>query len=234
MPLKTDPDSLGFLLNDTSRLMRQSFERRIANIGLQITPGEARALIYIAANEGARQSVIADRMGVEPMTVCGYIDRLEKCGLVGRQPDTADRRAKNVHTTEAAEAMITAIRAEAKIIVEQAQAGLDAGTAVGAGDRHVVRQVAERDRLAVLRHPARDLAAPGRQQDRGGGGAPGVEHETLAAPAPGSQDGRGVGLHQRERRAQRLIENLRPRPALGRVPQVEQQIDRLVLPRSHT
>lgn len=128
MPLKTDPDSLGFLLNDTSRLMRQSFERRIANIGLQITPGEARALIYIAANEGARQSVIADRMGVEPMTVCGYIDRLEKCGLVGRQPDPADRRAKNVHTTDAAEAMILAIRAEAKIVVEHAQAGLDAET----------------------------------------------------------------------------------------------------------
>ena len=128
MPLKTDPDSLGFLLSDTSRLMRQNFERRIAGIGLQITPGEARALIYIAANESARQSVIADRMGVEPMTVCGYIDRLEKVGLVARQPDTADRRAKNVRTTEAAEAMILAIRAEAKVVVDQAQAGLDAET----------------------------------------------------------------------------------------------------------
>jgi DNA-binding MarR family transcriptional regulator len=130
MPLKTDPDSLGFLLNDTSRLMRQNFERRIAGIGLQITPGEARALIYIAANEGARQSTIADRMGVEPMTVCGYIDRLEKVGLVSRQPDPADRRAKNVRTTEAADTTILAIRAEAKIVVEQAQAGLDAATRV--------------------------------------------------------------------------------------------------------
>jgi DNA-binding MarR family transcriptional regulator len=128
MPLKTDPDSLGFLLNDTARLMRQSFERRIAGIGLQITPGEARALIYVAANEGARQSVIADRMGVEPMTVCGYVDRLEKIGLVSRQPDPSDRRAKNLRTTEAADAMITTIRAEAKFVVEQAQAGLDAAT----------------------------------------------------------------------------------------------------------
>jgi MarR family transcriptional regulator, transcriptional regulator for hemolysin len=128
MPLKTDPDSLGFLLNDTSRLMRQSFERRIAGIGLQITPGEARALIYVAANEGARQNVIADRMGVEPMTVCGYIDRLEKIGLVSRTPDPSDRRAKNLRTTDAADAMITAIRAEAKVVVEQAQAGLDAAT----------------------------------------------------------------------------------------------------------
>ena len=125
MSLKTDPDSLGFLLNDTSRLMRQGFERRIAGIGLQITPGEARALVYVAANDGARQNVIAERMGVEPMTVCGYIDRLAKCGLVHRQPDPTDRRAKNVRTTEAADATIAIIRAEAKIVVERAQAGIE-------------------------------------------------------------------------------------------------------------
>ena len=125
MSPKTDPDSLGFLLNETSRLMRNDFERRIAVIGLQITPGEARALIYIAGNEGARQSAIAERMGVEPMTVCGYIDRLEKLGLVSRQPDPVDRRAKNVGTTDAANATIAAIRAEAKVMVERAQAGLD-------------------------------------------------------------------------------------------------------------
>lgn len=126
MPLKTDPDSLGFLLNEASRLMRAGFERRIAGAGLQITPGEARALIYVAANEGARQSVIAERMGVEPMTVCGYIDRLERCGLVSRRPDPADRRAKNIRTTDAADVTISAIRAEARVILEQAQAGLDA------------------------------------------------------------------------------------------------------------
>ncbi|MBX9459093.1 MAG: MarR family winged helix-turn-helix transcriptional regulator [Rhizobium sp.] len=126
MPLKTDPDSLGFLLNETARLMRHDFERRIAGIGLQVTTGEARALIYVAANDGARQSVIAERMGVEPMTVCGYLDRLEKCGLVSRHPDPGDRRAKNVRTTDAADATIAAIRAEGKAMVEQAQAGLDA------------------------------------------------------------------------------------------------------------
>jgi DNA-binding MarR family transcriptional regulator len=125
MPLKTDPDSLGFLLNEASRLMRAGFERRIAGAGLQITPGEARALIHIAANEGARQGAIAERMGVEPMTVCGYIDRLERCGLVSRQPDPADRRAKNVRTTDEADMTIAAIRAEARALVEQAQAGLD-------------------------------------------------------------------------------------------------------------
>ena len=126
MPLKTDPDSLGALLNDTSRLMRNNLERRIAGIGLQITPSEARALLYVAAEEGARQSAIAERMSIEPMTVCGYIDKLEKCGLVSRQTDAVDRRAKNVRTTEAAAITIAAVRSEARDIYEQAQAGLDA------------------------------------------------------------------------------------------------------------
>ena len=126
MTLKTDPDALGFLLGETARLMRNSFERRIAGIGLQITTGEARTLIFVSANEGARQSVIAERMGVEPMTVCGYLDRLEKFGLISRQTDPLDRRAKNVRTTEAADATIATIRAEGRALAEQVQAGLDA------------------------------------------------------------------------------------------------------------
>lgn len=126
MNLKTDPDGLGFLLGDTARLIRSNFERRIAGLGLQITTAEARTLIFVAANEGARQTVIAERMNVEPMTLCGYIDRLEKAGLVSRHPDPLDRRAKNVRTTDDADAIIAAIRGAGRAMVDQAQAGLDA------------------------------------------------------------------------------------------------------------
>ena len=126
MPLKTNPDSLGFLLTEVSRLMRQAVERRISDAGLEITSGEARALRYVAANEGARQTVIAERMSVEPMTVCAYLDRLEKIGLVSRGPDPDDRRAKNVRTTDEADRMIDAIRKETTALIGTVQAGLDA------------------------------------------------------------------------------------------------------------
>lgn len=126
MPLKTNPDSLGFLLTEVSRLMRNAVERRISDAGLEITAGEARALMHVAANEGARQTVIAERMGVEPMTVCAYLDRLEKIGLVARQPDPGDRRAKNVRTTDAADRMIVAIRKETTALFDSVQTGLDA------------------------------------------------------------------------------------------------------------
>lgn len=128
MPSKANPDSLGFVLTETSRLLRAMLERRIAAVGLDVTPAEARALMHVAAAEGARQNVIAERMGVEPMTVCAYLDRLEKLGLVERKPDPKDRRAKNVATTAAADALISAVREQSSALYEEIQTGLDAET----------------------------------------------------------------------------------------------------------
>jgi len=128
MPLKANPDSLGFMMTETARLLRVAFERRIAGAGLDITPAEARTLAYVAAGEGARQNIIAERMGVEPMTVCAYLDRLEKLNLIARCPDPNDRRAKNVRTTDDADKMLASVRQETTELFEQVQAGIDPET----------------------------------------------------------------------------------------------------------
>jgi DNA-binding MarR family transcriptional regulator len=128
MSLKADPDSLGFMMTETARLLRGAFERRIAEAGLGITPAEARTLVYIAVGEGARQNVIAERMGVEPMTVCAYLDRLEKLSLIVRVPDPTDRRAKNVRTTDAADRIITSVQQQTSALFDQMQAGIDPET----------------------------------------------------------------------------------------------------------
>ena len=106
-----EPQTFGFLVNDVARLARTLLERRIASAGLDITPGEARALLHIFGIGGGRQTLIAERMGVEPMTACSYIDRLEKRGLVTREADLADRRAKQVRLTKAATPLIAEIQA---------------------------------------------------------------------------------------------------------------------------
>ena len=66
---RPDPDALGFVLIDVARMLRSAFERRIATAGLGLTPGEARALVRISSLEGSRQLEIAQRMGIEPMTL---------------------------------------------------------------------------------------------------------------------------------------------------------------------
>ncbi|MDQ0137344.1 DNA-binding MarR family transcriptional regulator [Neorhizobium galegae] len=117
-------DILGSLIIDSARLLRAAFERRIAQAGLELTPGEALALINIADLDGSRQLDIAARMGVEPMTLCAYLDKLEALGLVERQQCSADRRAKRIKLTETSGEMIGSIRNELNVILTQATEGL--------------------------------------------------------------------------------------------------------------
>ncbi|MGE0284020.1 MAG: MarR family winged helix-turn-helix transcriptional regulator [Rhizobiaceae bacterium] len=109
MPSRVDPDSMGFLVTDVARLIRAELDRRIAEAGLGLTPGEGRTLVHIARAGGVRQTDLAERMGVEAMTVTGFLDRLEAKGLVERVPDQVDRRAKRVLLTEAAENLLEKI-----------------------------------------------------------------------------------------------------------------------------
>ncbi len=127
--VKDPPPSgiLGFLIVDAARLLRAAFEYRIAEAGLGLTAGEARALINIADHEGNRQLDIAARMGVEPMTLCAYLDKLQAVGLIERQKCAADRRAKRIVLTPASDALIGRIRSEFQAILDQATNGMPAG-----------------------------------------------------------------------------------------------------------
>jgi MarR family transcriptional regulator, transcriptional regulator for hemolysin len=120
-------DLLGFLLVDAARLLRAAFEQRIAEAGMGLTAGEARALINIANHEGNRQLDIASRMGVEPMTLCAYLDRLQAMGLIERQKCVADRRAKRIVLTPSSDEMIRRIRLEFQAVLDQATPGISAG-----------------------------------------------------------------------------------------------------------
>lgn len=121
-----DHDEVALLLGDATRLMRTAFERRITQSGLGLTLGEARALLNIANAAGSRQMDIAIRMGVEPMTLCTYLDKLQLLGLIERQPCSADRRAKRINLAPASADMLEAIRREMKAVIEQGTEGMDA------------------------------------------------------------------------------------------------------------
>ncbi|WP_319518917.1 MarR family transcriptional regulator [uncultured Martelella sp.] len=117
-------DRLGFLLTDVTRLFRAAFERRIGQAGLGVTPGEARTLARTAARNGARQGEIAEELGIEPMTLSRYLDRLEKAGLIERRADPRDGRAKCIHTTGRADAVLATILQHSDELVAQVEEGL--------------------------------------------------------------------------------------------------------------
>ncbi|CAN7450615.1 MarR family winged helix-turn-helix transcriptional regulator [Rhizobium rhizogenes] len=127
MSSRIDTDSLAFLVADCARLIRAAFERRILVAGLGLTAGEARTLIQVAAVNGSRQLDIACRMGLEPMTVSAFLDKLQARGLIERQPDPLDRRAKRIVLSEAADAKLKQLGREIGAVERDAVQGFNHG-----------------------------------------------------------------------------------------------------------
>lgn len=90
--------SLGFLLNDVSRQMRNRFDRQARALGL--TRAQWRVMMFLRRHEGARQNELAALLEVENVTLGRHIDRLEESGWVERRPDPSDRRAWRLFLAE--------------------------------------------------------------------------------------------------------------------------------------
>jgi MarR family transcriptional regulator, transcriptional regulator for hemolysin len=96
MLTKPPEESIGLLLVDAARLLRIQIDRALEDAGLGLTAGEARTLAYVSLYPASRQTALAAQMNVEPMTLVTFLDRLESRGLVVRESDPTDRRAKIV------------------------------------------------------------------------------------------------------------------------------------------
>ena len=81
--------SLGFLLGDSSRLLRKRFDQLARFFG--ITRELWRVIAVLRRNEGINQTAKADIMDIEPITLGRHIDRLEEAGSFERRPDPDDR-----------------------------------------------------------------------------------------------------------------------------------------------
>lgn len=115
--------NLGWLMADNSRLLRRAFEERVRTTG--ITAPQARLLLALERSPGENQAFHAERLEVEPITLCRMVDRMEESGLVERRHDPADRRARLLHLTTRAEGEIARIRAALDGLLDQMVAGLD-------------------------------------------------------------------------------------------------------------
>lgn len=115
-------DTFGFLLSDTARLLRRAFEQSVQNT--PITLAQARALVYLARNEGIRQVDLAELLEIQPMTLARLIDQLAAENLVERRQDPADRRAYRLYLMEKAGAHLDAIAEVADSLRDRALDGI--------------------------------------------------------------------------------------------------------------
>lgn len=101
-------ESMPYLLSDAARLLRRSFDARVRQLG--VTSPQARLMLYMSADEGENQGYFAEKLEVEPITLCRMVDRMEETGLVERRKDPADRRAWRLYLTRRSRAMIEQLR----------------------------------------------------------------------------------------------------------------------------
>lgn len=91
-------------------LMKLARELRREVHALGVTGGQVALLIQIRAHRGISPGDLAARERISPAAMSGYIDRLEKAGLVERLPDESDRRRQTLALTPEAERVLRSVR----------------------------------------------------------------------------------------------------------------------------
>lgn len=113
---------VGYLVHEVARLFRRRFEEEARDYG--ITQPQWRALGEIARTEGVSQVNLAHAIDIDPMTLSGILDRLEKRGLVDRYPDPNDSRAKLARITPAGRELMERAREVGLAIYGKALSGI--------------------------------------------------------------------------------------------------------------
>jgi len=116
--------NLGLMLHDAARLLKADFERRARGYGLTLL--QWRVLRQLSRrDDGLRQTDLARRVEASPMTVSDVLDRLEGVGLVQREVDPKDSRAKRARITGKAQALLDDVQSVVAETYDQALAGID-------------------------------------------------------------------------------------------------------------
>src|SRR4029450_1129199 len=96
----------------TPRLMAQMFSRRLQRPGVALA--QWAILLFLYAKDGQTQRELSRVVAIEPPTVARTIDRMERDGLVRREPHPHDGRATRIRLTPRALALRDELAAESR------------------------------------------------------------------------------------------------------------------------
>jgi MarR family transcriptional regulator for hemolysin len=115
-------NSVGFWICQASHALQRTFNEELAPQG--ITWRQCQVLGCLALEGPLSQTDLAERMRIEPPTLVGILDRMERDGWIRRDSDKRDRRKKLIHPRPAAKPVWTKIVACAKRVRAKATRGL--------------------------------------------------------------------------------------------------------------
>jgi DNA-binding MarR family transcriptional regulator len=111
------PERLGERYLAVHRRMFRAVNDAMSGCGLSLA--RTKLLIRLQEQGAARQNVLATEFGLAPHSITDIVDGLERQGLVERQPDPTDRRAKLVVITGAGRGCLVAANATRERLLKQ-------------------------------------------------------------------------------------------------------------------
>lgn len=115
-------ERIGRLIQQVSRNWRRAVNLRMAPLGL--TDATWLPLLYLNRVGSVRQGELADVLGLDRSSMVRLIDTLEQQGLVLREDDPDDRRAKKIVLTPAAQPVVQAAMDAALRVLDGAVEGI--------------------------------------------------------------------------------------------------------------
>ncbi len=116
--------SFGALVRDVSRLIRKRFERKATSVGL--TQSQWSVISTLMQHEGINQASLAELMEIEPITLVGLLDRLERAGWVERRHDPSDRRVRLLYLTRQVDPVLEKMESIKSEVRKEVFAGVSA------------------------------------------------------------------------------------------------------------
>ena len=101
MSFQLPPDCPYYLISRATLAVTSLLKKGFANGGINsIKPAYLGVLLSLWNEDGLKANELGKRAGLEPSTMTGLLDRMERDGLVKRKPDPNDRRAHRIHLTK--------------------------------------------------------------------------------------------------------------------------------------
>ena len=91
-------DAVGYRLRRAQLSVFQDFNEAFSAKGLR--PTDFAVLLLLTRNQGAKQSEVAEALGIQRANFVAIVDGLENKGLVARRKSEVDRRVQSLHITE--------------------------------------------------------------------------------------------------------------------------------------
>lgn len=95
--------SAGYLANHMARLFAQRLHEKIRPLGL--APAQFVVLLELWDKDGLTQRELVTRLAVEQATMANTLARMERDGLITREPHPTDKRASIARLTDKARAL---------------------------------------------------------------------------------------------------------------------------------